>query len=292
MGQSRELLERSFTFNVVDERLYALLRATLARTLGVVDASGGASGCERATGAVLARWTLALVDARLDALSRALVSRAAALLEGGASLDEGARALLGDAVASGDVARVFAYADYEVDNALISLAAPPKSYEDEFYGGQDGALGLVDPICRALSGAGRPFSYRNLAFDPDLTNQYGADRAEAAFSSFRELRRAIGGLKSCVREHRLPVDGLSVRTAGEGTSPATTQALDRVSRYLREIFGELGFKDAEVTPSVSHADVAAPVSSWRLRFYASPSDTDSRSGHTSSPRESVSEGLA
>lgn len=276
VGQSRELLERSFTFNVVDERLYALLRATLARTLGVVDASGGASGGERATGAVLARWTLALVDVRLDALSRALVSRAAALLEGGASLDEGARALLGDAVASGDVARVFAYADYEVDNALISLAAPPKSYEDEFYGGQDGALGLVDPICRALSGAGRPFSYRNLAFDPDLTNQYGADRAEAAFSSFRELRRAIGGLKSCVREHRLPVDGLSVRTAGEGTSPATTQALDRVSRYLREIFGELGFEDAEVTPSVSHADVAAPVSSWRLRFYASPSDTDSR----------------
>ena len=272
----REALARAFTFNAVDERLYGLLSATLARTLGVADSVGGAPQGRDMTSAVLASWTLDLVGSRVDALGRELISRAARLLGGDAGLDPAARSLLEDAVSSGDLARVFAYADYEVDNAVLSLSDPPRSYEDEFYGGADGSLGLIDPICRGLSVNPRQFGYRNLPFDPDLANPYGEDRADLALSVFNELRRALSSLKACAREHRLPLDGASVATAGEGVSHSTVQALDAFSRHLRTLFSVLGFEDAEVAPFVSHADVAAPVSSWRLRFFARPSETDSR----------------
>ena len=272
----REALARAFTFNAVDGRLSGVLEATLARTLGVADAVGGAPQGRDATRAVLAGWTLDLVGSRVDALGRELISRAARLLEGDAGLDPAARSLLEDAVSSGDLARVFAYADYEVDNAVLSLSEPPRSYEDEFYGGADGLLGLIDPICRGLSVNPRQFGYRNLPFDSELTDPYGEDRADLALSAFNELRRALSSLKACAREHRLPLDGASVATAGEGASRPAVQALDAFSRHLCALFSTLGFEDAEVTPSVSHSDAAATVSSWSLRFFARPSETDSR----------------
>ena len=274
--EGREALARAFTFNAVDEQLYGLLDAALARTLGVADAVGGAPQGQSATNAVLAGWTLDLVGTRVDALGRELISRAARLLEGDTGLDPAARSLLEDAVSSGDLARVFAYTDYELDNAVLSLSKPPRSYEDEFYGGADGSLGLIDPICRGLSVNPRQFGYRNLPFDPKLTDPYGEDRADLALSVFVKLRRALGSLKACAREHRLPLDGASVDTVGEGASRVTARAMDTFSRHLRTLFSALGFEDAEVTPSVSHSDAAATVSSWRLRFFARPSETDSR----------------
>lgn len=271
VGSCLVCVERSFTYNAVDERLYDLIVRTLARTLGAAEAAGGSPQGAAATRALLAQWTVELIDARVVGLASDLVARTAARLRESGSLDERSRAVLEDAIAQGDIARVFAYADYEVDNAVISPGAAPHSYEDEFFGAAGGSVGLIDPICRAIMSGGRQMGYRKMEFDSELVDPF-VDRAEKAREAYERIRRSIGGIKSLIREHRLPINGASVPSA----DPGMRKPLEDVARYLTGLFSELGFTDASVTESVSHADTSGMVSSWRLRFFASPSQTDSR----------------
>lgn len=282
MAACHNALERAFTFNVVDAELHDLVTATLARIHGVIDSLEGASQGVRSTRALLARWTLDVIDARIDSLCGGMIARVSRELESSRDVDEQTRALLEGAVRQKDIARIFAYTDYEMDSALLSFAEQPTGFEDEFYGFDRSGktrVGLIDELSRAMESEGGQFSYKNLSFaEPVLASVSPQGRAELGLRDFQGtngMRKTIRSIKNLIKDHSLPIDGKTVLLAGDAVSGPAAATSD-VSRLLAKLFSALGFEEAAVEAKVSHQADGSLATGWTLSFFARPSATDSR----------------
>lgn len=283
LSSCQDALERAFTFNVLDAGLHGRASATLARAYGVVDSLAEAPQDARATHAMLVQWALDALDTRVDSLCRRMVVQARHALEDSRGLDEQTRALLEDAVERGDIARIFAYTDYEMDSALLSFAEQPLGFEDEFYGFESNGrlhVGLVDDLCRAMESGGGQFSYVNIPFVvsvlPGVSAQVRANLGARNYQGNDGMRKAFKAIKDLIKERPLPIDGEVARLADDQAPSAARRAVVDVSHQLTRLFSLLGFEDASVEAEMLRREDGEWARGWTLRFFARPSETDSR----------------
>lgn len=265
----RELVDRAYTFNVIDERLHSVLGSTLAQIEGAFEGLAE----ERAAGAdmkaVLANCVLSLIERRVGGLVRAFVGRMAERLGQQEHLDGALRERLNEAVEQGDLARIVAYADYEEDNDVLPLPKVDASYEDEFYGLGESSQGVVDVLFRTLDDSNTT-SFEQMPFLPDLPKPDDAGRSEAAAVTYQTIAGVVGGIRDKAQGGGLPMDGVPV------SLEAARVQLEEVSAAFQKLFETLGFADATVSPFVVDTREGQMVFSWRLRFFSSPSERDSR----------------